>query len=76
MFGLRGRFSTGRDARYTKIGTSSKHVDLVISGSFLGYSTQVWALGANSTDRRPRYTKIGTSSKQVDLVICGRFRGL
>ena len=34
--------STARDPWYTKIGTSSKLVDLVILAVFVGYSTQFW----------------------------------
>ena len=61
---------------YMKIGTSSKVVDLVISGRFLGYRTQFLSSGTISTAHDPGYTKIGTSSKLVDLVISERFRGL
>ena len=64
-----------------KIGTSSKLVDLVISGRFrgavfMGYSTRFLAPGTISTARDLGYTKIGTSSKLVDLVVSGRFCGL
>ena len=69
--------STARDPRYTKIGTSSKLVDFVISDRFRGQlHTVFFGFEAISTARDPRYTKIGTSSKLVDLVISGSFRGL
>ena len=64
------------EPRYTKIRTSSKLIDLVISGRFRGYSTQFLAPDTISTAHDPRYMKIGTSSKLVDLVISGHFRGL
>ena len=75
-FSAPGAISTAHDPGYTKIGTSSKLVDLVISGRFMGYSTQFLAPGTISTAGDPRYTKIGMSSKLIDLVISGRFHGL
>ena len=68
-----GTISTTHDPGYTKIGTSSKLVDLVISGCF--YSTEFWAPETISTAHDPGYMKIGTSSKIIDLLISGRFRG-
>ena len=40
-----GAISTARDPRYTKIGTSSKLVDLVISGRFRGLAESFWLRG-------------------------------
>ena len=71
-----GMISTARDNRYMKIGTSSKLVDLVISGRFCGLWHTVSASGMISTAREPGYKKIGMSSKLVDMVISGRFHGL
>ena len=72
-----GMISTARDLRYTKIGTSSKLLDFVISDRFRGLKhTTFLAPETISTARDPRYTKIGTSSKLIDLVIYGCFRGL
>ena len=69
--------STARDPRYTKIGTSSKLVDFVISGSFNGQlRTVLFGSGTISTARDLGYTKLGTSSKLIDFVISGSFRGL
>ena len=62
---------------YTKIGTSSKLVDFVISGCFHGQlHTVFFGSGVISTARDLGYTKIGTSSKLLDFVISDRFRGL
>ena len=71
-----GMISTDHDPEYTKIGTSSKVVDLVISDHFRGYRTRFLSPGTNSIAHDPGYTKIETSSKLVDLIISGRFRGL
>ena len=55
-----GMISMARDPRYMKIGTSSKLINLVISGRFRGlYSTRFLAPGMISMARDPRYTKIG-----------------
>ena len=68
--------STARDPGYTKIGTSSKLVDFIISGRFHGHlHTVFFGSGTISTARDPGYTKTGTSSKLVDFVISGRFHG-
>ena len=71
-----GAISTARDPRYTKIGTSSKLIDLVISGVFMGHSTQFLAPGTISKARDPGYTKIETSIELIDLVISGYYRVL
>ena len=62
-----------RDLGCTKIGMSSKLVDLVISAVFMGYITLFLGPGAILMSRDPGHTKIGTSSKLVDLVISVRF---
>ena len=67
--------SAAHDLGYTKIGTSSKLVELPFLAVFVGYSTQFLAPETISTAHDPGYTKIGTSSKLVDLVISGSFRG-
>ena len=64
------------DPGYTKIGTSSKVVDCLISGRFRAYRTRFLSPGTISTAHDPGNMKIGTSSKLVDLVISGRFCGL
>ena len=69
--------STARDTGYVKIKTSSKLVDLVISGSFRGLQhTVFFAPETISADCDPGYMLIGKLSKPVDLVISSRFHGL
>ena len=69
--------STTRDPGFTKIGTSSKLVDLVISGRFHVQLHKVF-FGSKmiSTARDLGYMKSGTSSKLLDFDISGHFCGL
>ena len=63
--------STARDPRYTTIGTSSKHVDLVISGRFCEFL----APGTISTARDPGTRKLGRHQNSSIWSFLAVFRG-